>query len=134
MELVGFTPRTVNAGISSAQDNISSLLGQQQQLSSAKNTASLLDEAVAFRAAVRSTALSAIQKNKKTKKDDSSYLDNSAALKEILGLCDELRDDTFPKLGVEILDGKVKSDEEGVDDVNRGWRHCSPRESKTVKS
>ena len=58
---------------------------------------------------------------------------NSAALKEILGLCDEVRDDTFQKLGIEILDGKVNSDE-GGDDANRGWRHCSPRDSKMGRS
>jgi len=134
LELVGFTQRTVNAGISSTQ-NESSSLGQQQP--STNNTSLLLDEAVAFRAAVRSTALGAIRNNKK-KKDDSD-LDNSAALKEILGLCDELRDDTFPKLGVEILDGKVvanekNGDEGGGDDANRGWRHCSPRETKMGNS
>jgi len=120
LDLVGFTQRTVNAGISS---------GQQQQIGAlaSSTSTSLLDEAVAFRAAVRSAALGAVRKKK----------DSLEAVKEILKLCDELRDDTFPKLGVEILDGKVvvETNAEGDDVANRGWRHCSPRErvSKTNK-
>ena len=120
LDLVGFTQRTVNAGISS---------GQQEQIGAlaSSTSTSLLDEAVAFRAAVRSAALGAVRKKK----------DSLEAVKEILKLCDELRDDTFPKLGVEILDGKVvvETNAEGDDVANRGWRHCSPRErvSKTNK-
>ncbi|KAL9186741.1 hypothetical protein ACHAXT_010461 [Thalassiosira profunda] len=111
LALVGFTPRTVNAGLS-ARDASSS-----EQSASAVNAA-LVDEAVAFRTAVRSASLDAIRK--KTEGLDS--------LKEILGLCDELRDVTFPKLGVEILDGKVGS---GIEDgeASRGWRYCAPRGS-----
>ena len=53
-------------------------------------------------------------------------------MKEILSLCDKMRDDRFPRLGVEILDGKVAGD--GEVDANRGWRYCAPREPpKTSK-
>jgi len=77
-----------------------------------------VDETVAFRASVRSAALSVLRK--KTDGVDSA--------KDILGLCDKLRDDTFPKLGIEILDGKVVEKNDVDSDSNRGWRHCSPTE------
>ena len=104
---MGFTPRTVNAGLA-AQD--ASSFGQS--LRNATNS-ELADEAVAFRSAVRSAALGAIRKK----------TDGVDALKEILGRCDALRDVSFPKLGVEIRDGKVGDDK---CDAIRGWRHCTP--------
>ena len=122
LDLVGFTSRTVNAGISSHGIRTS---GQSQLGStSSSGNAAMIDEVVAFRTAVRAAALSAIRKKKK---DDASPID---AIKDILVLCDEMRDDSFPKLGVEILDGKVvASDDKDADgcDVIRGWRYCSPR-------
>jgi len=107
LDLVGFTERTVDAGISTRDSDNS-----QQSTNS-----TLVDETVAFRASVRSAALSVLRK--KTDGVDSA--------KDILGLCDKLRDDTFPKLGIEILDGKVveKNDDS---DSNMRWRHCSPTE------
>ena len=107
LDLVGFTERTVNAGISTRDSD-----SNHQSTNS-----SLVNETVAFRASVRSATLSVLRK--KTDGVDSA--------KDILGLCDKLRDDTFPKLGIEILDGKVveKNDDS---DSNRGWRHCSPAE------
>ena len=106
LDLVGFTERTVNAGIST-QDSDNS----QQSTNS-----TMVDETVAFRASVRSAALSVLRK--KTDGVDSA--------KDILGLCDKLRDDTFPKLGIEILDVVEKNDDDSYS--NRGWRHCSPTE------
>ncbi|KAL7538638.1 hypothetical protein ACHAXR_008707 [Thalassiosira sp. AJA248-18] len=136
LDLVGFTQRTVNAGVSTQDtSSSSSSLGQHQQLgvASSSNNTAVLDKAVAFRSAVRSAALNALRKKEK---GGSSPLD---AAKEILGLCDEMRDDAFPKLGVEILDGKVVVEKDVVEGVNgssandRGWRYCSPRESKASK-
>ena len=97
-------------------------------MAAAGSSAALLDEVVAFRAAIRSVALGAIRK----KKEDGVSLGSDAASK-ILTLCDELRDDIFPKFGVEILDGKVIEDV-AVDGRSgkRGWRHCSPRGSTTM--
>ena len=113
LDLVGFTERTVKAGISTTGDSTST-----RDLSLVKTTRSaLVDETVAFRAAVRSAALKTIRK--KTDGLDSA--------KDILGLCDKLRDDTFPKLGIEILDGKVVEKKGDASDANRGWRYCSPR-------
>lgn len=119
LDLVGFAERTVNVGIDK----------QQNASSSATNTA-LIDETVAFRATVRSAALGAIRRKKK----GASTEDLIASAKETLGLCDELRDNTFPKLGIELLDGKVVDKKDRTDDVvgnsntDRGWRYCSPRE------
>lgn len=112
LNLVGFTPRTVNAGLVVSD--------------SAKISPPLLDEAVAFRAAVRSTALNAIRQ-----KEVGGSVD---ALKDILGLCDELRDNIFPKFGVEILDGKIAMKEDGDSGSKRGWRHCPPRGSTTTNA
>ena len=113
LDLVGFTERTVKAGISTTGDSMST-----RDLSLVKTTTSaLVDETVAFRAAVRSAALKTIRK--KTDGLDSA--------KDILNLCDKLRDDTFPKLGIEILDGKVVEKKDDASDANRGWRYCSPR-------
>ena len=110
LDLVGFSPRTVNAGRGvSAPANIST---------------PLLDEAVVFRAAVRSIALNAIRH-----KEDGGSID---ALKDILGLCDKLRDDIFPTFGVEILDSKISMKEDGDNSSKGGWRHCPPRGSTTT--
>lgn len=118
LNLVGFTQRTANVGISA---RLSSSLDQQElgtSLAPSTNTA-ILDEAVAFRRAVRTAALGAVRKK----------MDSSDAVKDILKLCDEMRDGTFPKLGVEILDGKVavETAKDAGGNTNRGWRHCSPR-------
>jgi hypothetical protein len=89
----------------------------------------LLDEIVAFRASVRSAALGDLRKIKEEGGSSGSDVSN-----KILMLCDELRDDIFPKFGVEILDGKV-IDKKGVDGSSgkQGWRHCSPRGLTTTK-
>lgn len=125
LDLVGFTSKTVHAGITSTAATQG---GEGASTSSSPiNTAAVLDEAIAFRAEVRSAAINAIR-NKKKDGDGASAFD---AVKEILKLCDGMRNDTFPQLGVEILDGKViaaEGKENG--DANRGWRYCSPRESK----
>lgn len=107
LDLVGFTPRTVSPGLGVATPT--------------KISPSILDETVAFRAAVRSTALNAIRRKEAR--------GNFDAIKDILGLCDELRDDIFPKYGFEIIDGKVAVKETGALGSKRGWRHCPPRGS-----
>mmetsp|Transcript_26036 Transcript_26036/g.44241 ORF Transcript_26036/g.44241 Transcript_26036/m.44241 type:complete len:734 (-) Transcript_26036:114-2315(-) len=101
LDLVGFTSYTINAGISTTLEHASS------------SNADLLDEIAAFRSAIRSATLNGIRSK-----------DTMAAAKEVLGLCDELRDDVLPSLGVELVDGKVTN---GVGD-NRAWRRCSPRD------
>mmetsp|Transcript_8917 Transcript_8917/g.21645 ORF Transcript_8917/g.21645 Transcript_8917/m.21645 type:complete len:721 (+) Transcript_8917:62-2224(+) len=111
LELVGFTQKSVNAGIFARDALPDDILGGLSP-----TNASLLDESVAFRAAVRSAALGVIRKKN----------DGFDASGKILSLCDEMRDDTFPKLGIQILDNKVVHDE-NKEGVHRGWTHCSPR-------
>ena len=73
-----------------------------------------MDEVAAFRSAIREATLNGIRSK-----------DTMSAAKDVLGLCDELRDDILPSLGVELVDGKVANE---VDD-NRAWRRCSPRDT-----
>ena len=140
LDLVGFTSRTIDAGVSmsSSTHDAAPMLGQvrlegappSSETVAVGGGATLLDEIVAFRASVRSAALAGLRKNKE--EGGSSASDAS---KKILTLCDGLRDDVFPKFGVEILDGKVV-DKEGIEvdgsSGKRGWRHCSPRGSTTA--
>mmetsp|Transcript_11183 Transcript_11183/g.23532 ORF Transcript_11183/g.23532 Transcript_11183/m.23532 type:complete len:718 (-) Transcript_11183:24-2177(-) len=114
IDLVGFSPLTVHAGISGDNSlNLHSTSATAKNTNYSKKERALLDEIVAFRSAVRSSAIGGLRKK-----------DGIAAVKEILGLCDEMRDYVFPSLGVEILDGKV-----GDDGRSGGgeWRYCSPR-------
>ena len=122
--LVGFTPRTVNAGLSIS---LSTNNANQQSHEGVGSNTVLIDEVVAFRSAVRSAALGVIRK--KSEEGDSSGLD---AAKKILFLCDDLRDDILPKFGLEVLDNKVSIEDESNLASRRGWRHCSPRDSATT--
>lgn len=89
----------------------------------------LLDEVVRFRKAIRDATLST---GSKSEGDDSKALKT-----EILRLCDEVRDLTFPGLGVQLHDGKypVKNatDEGGSNDIQGSstasssyWSYCIP--------
>jgi cysteinyl-tRNA synthetase len=104
LDLVGFTSYTVRAGISTDET-------QTLELASLSNS-TMLDEIVAFRSAVRSATLKGLRSK-----------DTTTAANEVLELCDKLRDDIFPSLGVELVDGKVAD----VIDGKRAWRRCSPR-------
>jgi cysteinyl-tRNA synthetase len=104
LELVGFTKHTFNAGVAS-----SGQLGVAPGDSTKERA--LLDEIVEFRASVRALALNGIRQK-----------DGMSAVKDVLQLCDRMRDISFPSLGVEILDGKATDAERG------GWRYCSPHE------
>ncbi|KAL3808681.1 hypothetical protein ACHAXA_009234 [Cyclostephanos tholiformis] len=134
LDLVGFTSRTVNAGMSlSSLTHNSPLFGQlrlgseppSSGMTAASGSTTLLDEIVAFRAFVRSAALSDIRKRKE--KDGSSGPD---AANKILLLCDELRDDVFPKFGVEILDGKVIDKEGAAATEGTMEGRCDEREAR----
>lgn len=122
--LVGFTPRTVNAGLSLSL--FTNNANEQSHDGGGSNTA-LFDEVGAFRSAVRSAALGVIRK--KRVEGDFSGLD---AAKKILVLCDDFRDDILPKFGLEVLDNKYSIEDETYTEIRRGWRHCSPRDSATT--
>ncbi|KAL7509883.1 hypothetical protein ACHAXN_011624 [Cyclotella atomus] len=119
LALVGFTGKTYNAGI---ENYTSGQLGVEQ--SNAAKERALIDEIVAFRAAVRASAINGIKNQ-----------DGASAAKEVLRLCDELRDGIMPSHGVEILDRKFNSGEDTtVAAGGGGWRSCSPRVNSDNKS
>ncbi|KAL7486175.1 hypothetical protein ACHAW6_012825, partial [Cyclotella cf. meneghiniana] len=115
LALVGFTEKTFNAGL---HRNLSQELSGENARQLSTRDRALVDAVVAFRSAVRTAAINGIR-NK----------DGMPAAKDILHLCDELRDEIMPSLGVEILDGKA-DDREGD---TGGWRNCSPREGLPKK-
>ena len=113
LDLVGFTTYTVNAGVTTTD-------GVAQASSEHHNTsdAALLDEIAAFRSAIRATTINGMRSK-----------DTMNAAKEVLRLCDELRDNILPPLGVELVDGKAAESIEGSNDnggKRGGWRRCSP--------
>jgi cysteinyl-tRNA synthetase len=121
LALVGFTGKTYNAGV---ENYTSGQLGVEQ--SNAAKERALIDEIVAFRAAVRASAINGIKNE-----------DGASAAKEVLRLCDELRDGIMPSHGVEILDRKFNSGEDttaAAAAAGGGWRSCSPRVNSDNKS
>ena len=116
LSIMGFTDRTVRAGIVAHDDN---------NVSTGKiegGEEALIEELCAFRSNVRLAAIAALKQNKG---ESGDYADSS--LKDLLNLCDHIRDVSLPSLGVEILDGTVQ-DSNGAS-AGR-WRHCVPRENK----
>lgn len=116
LSIMGFTDRTVRAGIVAHDDN---------NVSTGKiegGEEALIEELCAFRSNVRLAAIAALKQNKG---ESGDYADSS--LKDLLNLCDHIRDVSLPSLGVEILDGTVQ----GSNGASAGrWRHCVPRENK----
>ncbi|EJK77087.1 hypothetical protein THAOC_01107 [Thalassiosira oceanica] len=89
LELVGFSERTYDAGLttSAATDD-----GGGTSMS----TTALLDETVSFRSSVRHEALEAIKKKGGKAPED--------AFRDILKMCDGLRDDVLPRHGIRLED------------------------------
>ena len=106
--LVGFSDKTCNAG---KERHMPGQLGVAST-NTAKNHA-LIDEIVAFRTAIRSSAISGIRNN-----------DGTEAIKNILRICDAFRDQVMPSMGIEILDGKTQGDSGAAG----SWRSCAPKE------
>ena len=107
LSIMGFTDRTVQAGIVAHDDN-NFLSGKIEGGEEA-----LIEE------------LAAIAALKQNKGESGNYADSS--LKDLLNLCDHIRDVSLPSLGVEILDGTIQ-DSNGASACR--WRHCVPRENK----
>ena len=100
LALVGFSRQTSSPAVDE-QSMGSNVVGGERAIA---------DELAKFRALVREEALSSV-------KDGSS----NDALKQILKMCDEMRDRTLPSLGLELLDGKE-------DNHQQQWRFCIPKE------
>jgi cysteinyl-tRNA synthetase len=116
LSLVGFSDATCRAGLDDSS-------GRQSSSSSSSSSnvvggeRALLDELVRFRAAVRQAAIADLS-SKTPNKDKAQH----QAGQEIMRLCDDARDNIFPRIGVELLDGKVHS-ESGDQDM---WKFCVP--------
>ena len=118
LSIMGFTDRTVRAGIVAHDDN---------NVSTGKiegGEEALIEELCAFRSNVRLAAITALKQKKEESGDNAD-----SPLKDLLKLCDRIRDVSLPSLGVEILDGTVQEDSNNGASAGR-WRHCVPRENK----
>lgn len=111
LSLVGFTDKTCTAGLKMAASR------RHHGFFKTKKEIELIDAIVGFRAAVRFYAIDGIR-NK----------DGISAAKDILRLCDEVRDEVLPDLEVKILDGKSDAEDE---ESFGGWISCPPRDGST---
>jgi hypothetical protein len=104
LSLVGFFNATVFAGRAGAESSHSHIVGGERALA---------EQLVQFRSAVRRNALEDIRNETAT-----------TSTKEILQLCDKVRDVILPSIGLEL--NNVKTGEEDENDGS-SWRFCLPR-------
>jgi hypothetical protein len=101
LSLVGFSERTTRAGLGGIEHS-----AQSSQVIGGERA--VIEAMVHFRSVVRQAALEDVRNNT-----------SSGNMKKILQLCDETRDSIFPKMGIQLLDGK----REEADD----WKICLPK-------
>lgn len=109
LELVGFTEKTVRAGLNSQRKN-SNIKGGED---------ALIDELARFRALIRHISI------------DGLKSDDKEALSKILEKCDEIRDMQLPSLGIQLSDNKLENDDESR--ANKSWNFCIPKIQFTEK-
>ncbi len=98
LSLVGFSDKTVRVGSKeSSSDTPQAIVG---------GTMALIEELVNFRSGVRNAALTDVRNGESTE-----------TVREILRLCDESRDLSFPSIGLQLIDG----------DLVKSWRYCLPQ-------
>jgi cysteinyl-tRNA synthetase len=102
LSIVGFSDQTTRAGL--AEKSNDNILGGNEALT---------EELVEFRSTIRALALSEI-------KGEGSGKGKRLA-KDVLSLCDTLRDETLPTIGLEIYDR----------DIFPKWRFAMPRSAKS---
>lgn len=110
LALVGFTDTTVKAGIHDEHYRTSS---SNQVVGGEK---ALMQAMVQFRSEIRQTALVDAKAGVATEN-----------MKRILNICDDVRDNQLPKLGIQLLDGKVEGDDDS-------WTICLPKSDKHDKT
>jgi cysteinyl-tRNA synthetase len=103
LKLLGFSSATVEAGLDLSK------YGDRQE----DRNIAFINHFVRFRAEVRTLALGGL-------KDKS---DIAKCLKLILSVCDNVRDERLPRLGVEVIDNKVSA--KTMDYEN--WKFCIPK-------
>lgn len=109
LDLVGFSCETIRPG-GKAVDN---LKGEYQSKIRGGEEC-LVEKAADMRRLIRESALSGLKS--KDNEDLRKYL------RDIMTLCDKMRDKSFPSLGIEIFDEKKLEDEADL----RHWRWCKP--------
>jgi len=102
LSLVGFSDRTVAAGVPPAEEGGAVGVGE----------GAVLDELWRFRNGVREAALKAVRDGGRAEKGRDGQL-----AEEILGICDAVRDGGLPGIGVEMSDGS-----------DTKWKYCLPRQ------
>jgi cysteinyl-tRNA synthetase len=121
LSLVGFTDATCLAGISCSTSTNTSIQ------SDVVNHRAIINELAKFRSAVRRAAIDDHKKQK-----DVPVSDN---MKKVLELCDDVRDNIFPTLGIEFLDGKGIEIIDGNGNISvDNWRYCTPKQSNKPSS
>lgn len=103
LSLVGFTNKTTKAGLENT------MFASGASTHSGRDENKVTDLLVQFRSAVRHAAL-----------DDARAGLATDRMKQILDLCDSIRDLDLPQIGVEVLDGGAEGDGER-------WRICLPK-------
>ncbi len=106
--LVGFTDKTTKAGIVS--DGHNSILSTQV----VGGETALVETMVQFRSAIRHSALLDAKNGIATKN-----------MKQILEICDSLRDRNLPQMGIRLLDGRGDGEQDS-------WTMCLPRSDTKV--
>ena len=110
LSVVGFTDATVRAGARDCvnEGSAANVKGGEREI---------IEQFVDFRSKVRAAGLNA------AKAEDAGP--RKETWKELLSLCDAVRDEHLPPIGVEILDAS-ESSERGESDGSR-WRFCVPK-------
>jgi Cysteinyl-tRNA synthetase len=114
LSIVGFSDKTVRAGKSDYVGNDS----HEQQHN--QNSTGVVQELVSFRKAVRELALEQVKRCGQS--ENASDMPNNVDIgKDLLTLCDKLRDEDLPKVGIEIFDSVGQ-------DILSDWRFIIPRD------
>lgn len=115
LSLVGFSSVTVDAGVDT---KLGPDHGMRSRIAGGEGV--LLDTFVEFRDRIRRVALDQVQRGTA-----------SEGVQEILHQCDTVRDESFPSIGVELVDDKLDGSESDV----LSWKYCLPRvASSSIKT
>lgn len=101
LDVVGFSEKTTKAGLTQQYNNDADITGMDEY------NKKIINEMVRFRSLIRSKALGQVKG------------ENTDVAKEILSLCDEMRDERLPSLGLELSDVDIGSHSNS----SHGWRY-----------
>jgi len=114
--IVGFSDKTVRAGILGYAGSGGGINHDEHN----SQNGIFVDKLVNFRKAVRELALEQV-KRRRGQSEDADMHHNADMAKNLLTLCDKLRDEDLPKVGIEIFDSV------GQDSMS-DWRFIIPRD------